>query len=68
MKEFGLKICLFLFLATAFSGNASELGAFTVAATGTILLWPLYRKVVSGPTRMSGRKPVVEERVESAAE
>ena len=46
MRDFGLKICLFLFLAALFSGRTNELGTITGSITGTILLWPLYRKVV----------------------
>ena len=51
MKEFLLKLCLFLFLAAAFSGRTNELGVLTGAVTGTILLWPLYRKYVPMPKR-----------------
>jgi hypothetical protein len=55
MREFGLKMCLFLFLASL-SANRTELGVVTAAATGTILLWPLYRKWVglSGEKRTQG--------------
>jgi hypothetical protein len=49
MKEFGLKLCLFLFLVAVFSGRTNELGALTGAITGTILFWPLYRKVIPAP-------------------
>lgn len=45
MREFGLKACLLLFLAAILSGRTSELGTLTGAITGTILLWPLYRKI-----------------------
>jgi len=51
MKEFLLKLCLFLFLAASFSGRTNELGVLTGAVTGTILLWPLYRKYVPTPKR-----------------
>ncbi|HEY6340623.1 MAG TPA: hypothetical protein VIY49_03950 [Bryobacteraceae bacterium] len=46
MKAFGLKICLFLFLIALFSGRMSPLGTLTGALTGTILLWPLYQRVL----------------------
>jgi hypothetical protein len=46
MKAFGLKICLFLFLAALFSGRTNALGTLTGALTGTILFWPLYRGVL----------------------
>ena len=68
MRELGLKLCIFLFLAAVLAGRTNELGTLTGAITGTILLWPLYRKVVPAPTPMPGRKAVVEEPVESAAE
>lgn len=51
MKEYLTKICMFLFLAAIFSGRTNELGVVTGALTGTILFWPLYRKVVPAPKR-----------------
>jgi hypothetical protein len=42
---------MFLFLVAAFSGRTNELGVVTGALTGTILFWPLYRKVVPAPKR-----------------
>lgn len=68
MKEFGLKVCLFLFLAAVFSGRTNELGTLTGAITGTILLWPLYRKVLPAPAVRPRRMVVIEEPVESAAD
>jgi hypothetical protein len=66
MKAFGLKICLFLFLAALFSGRTNALGTLTGALTGTILLWPLYRKLMP---RIPRRKEAAEEDpVRSAAE
>ena len=62
MKEFLTKLCMFLFLAALFSGRTNELGVLTGALTGTILLWPLYRKVVPAPKRR--RIVVVEENTE----
>ena len=38
MKELGLKLCIFLFLATVFAGHTNALGTLTGAITGTILL------------------------------
>ena len=46
MREYLTKTCMFLFLAAALSGRTNELGVVTGALTGTILLWPLYRKLV----------------------
>jgi hypothetical protein len=54
---------MFLFLAALFSGRTNELGIVTGAVTGTILLWPLYRKFVPAPKRR--RVVIVDE--ESAA-
>ncbi|MCI0624045.1 MAG: hypothetical protein L0387_20725 [Acidobacteria bacterium] len=69
MKEFGLKLCLFLFLAALFSGRTNELGALTGAITGTILLWPIYRKLLPAPVPRPQRKVLVEEDpVEAVAE
>ena len=62
MKEFLTKLCMFLFLAALFSGRTNELGVLTGALTGTILLWPLYRKVVPAPKRR--RIVVVDENTE----
>ena len=44
MKEYLTKLCMFLFLAALFSGRTNELGVLIGALTGTVLLWPLYRK------------------------
>lgn len=68
MKEFGLKVCLFLFLAAVFSGRTNELGTLTGALAGTILLWPLYRKVLPAPAVRPRRKVVIEEPVETAGD
>jgi hypothetical protein len=51
MKEYLTKLCMFLFLAAMFSGRTNELGVLIGALTGTVLLWPLYRKVVPAPKR-----------------
>lgn len=61
MKEFWLKICLFLFLAALLSGQTNALGTITGAITGTILLWPLYPKALLALSAKSGRKIVVPE-------
>lgn len=69
MKEFGLKVCLFLFLAALLSGRTNELGTLTGAITGTILLWPLYRKLLPIPATRARRKMLVqEEPVETVTE
>ena len=62
MKEFLTKLCMFLFVAALFSGRTNELGVLTGALTGTILFWPLYRKVVPAPKRR--RIVVVDENTE----
>lgn len=66
MKEYLSKACMFLFLAAIFSGRTNELGVLTGALTGTILLWPLYRKVV--PASKRRRLVVVDEESETSAE
>ena len=66
MKEYLTKICMFLFLVAIFSGRTNELGVVTGALTGTILLWPLYRKFVPAPKRR--RIVVVDEESETSVE
>jgi hypothetical protein len=61
MRHFGLKLCLFLFLAACFSGRTNELGVLTGALTGTILFWPLYRKLAPVPAAKPRRRTVVVE-------
>ena len=56
MREFGLKLCLFLFLAAIFSGRTNELGVVVGAVTGTMLLWPVYRRIA--PPMASARRRV----------
>ena len=63
MKEYLTKLCMFLFLSAAFSGRTNELGVVVGALTGTILLWPLYRKFVPMPKRR--RVVVVDEEHEA---
>jgi hypothetical protein len=46
MKSLSFKLCLFLFFAAAFSGRANELGTLIGAVTGTVLVWPLYRRAL----------------------
>lgn len=46
MDRFSLKLCLFLFIASLLSGRTNELGTLVGAVTGTILLWPIYRRFV----------------------
>ena len=64
MREYLTKLCMFLFLAAVLSGRTNELGVLTGALTGTILLWPLYRKFVPAPKRR--RIVVVDEEAETA--
>jgi hypothetical protein len=64
MKEYLTKLCMFLFLAALFSGRTNELGVLTGAVTGSVLLWPLYRKFVPAPKRR--RIVIVDEDVEIA--
>ena len=64
MREYLTKLCMFLFLAAVLSGRTNELGVLTGALTGTILLWPLYRKFVPPPKRR--RIVVVDEEAEIA--
>ena len=68
MRDFGLKICLFLFLAALLSGRTNELGTITGSITGTILLWPLYRKVAPAPVIRPRRKVVIEDSAEPIVE
>ena len=63
MREYLTKLCMFLFLAAIFSGRTNELGVLTGALTGTVLLWPLYRKFVPAPKRR--RIVVVDEDAET---
>lgn len=67
MKEFGLKLCFFLFLVVAFSGRTSELGVLVGAATGTILFWPLYRRCVPAAPPKPRKVVAEEEGLDAAA-
>jgi len=67
MREFGLKLCVFLFLAAVFSGRTNALGTMTGAITGTILLWPIYRRLLPTPVSRPQRRVVVEEGPAEAA-
>jgi hypothetical protein len=67
MQEFLLKLCLFLFLAALFSGRTNELGVLTGALTGTILLWPLYRRFVPHGLPRPQRKRMLQEDEETEA-
>ena len=68
MQQLSRKICLFLFLTAALSGRASELGTLVGAITGTILLWPLYERFVSGrPAAKSRAITAGEERDQAAS-
>ena len=61
MKELGRKLCLFLFLVAMLSGRTNELGTLTGAVTGTLLFWPLYRKLIPASVLRPRRRAVVEE-------
>ena len=56
------KMCLLLFLAAIFSGRTNELGALVGSITGTILIWPIYRKYA--PAAPNRRRVVIEETAE----
>lgn len=66
MRDLLQKLCLFLFLAAVFAGKGNELGTLTGALSGTVLLWPFYKKYV--PALPKRRRVVVEADVESASE
>lgn len=57
--EFSRKVCLLLFLAAVFSGRTNELGVLVDSVTGTILLWPIYRKYAPAPPKK--KRVVIEE-------
>lgn len=65
MRQFGLRICLFLFLAAMLSGRTNELGVLVGATTGTVLVWPIYLRYVS-TSAIAKRRPVVVEEAEAA--
>ncbi len=60
MRDFDLKLCLFLFLAAVLAGRTNELGTLTGAITGTILLWPVYRKLLPASPAKARRRAAVE--------
>ena len=68
MRDFGLKLCLFLFLAAVLSGRTNELGTLTGAVAGAILLWPVYRKLLPVPGTKARRRAAVEETAEAPSE
>ncbi len=61
MQQLIRKICLFLFLTAVLSGRANELGTLVGAITGTILLWPLYERLATGPTAGRSQRVAAEE-------
>ena len=61
MREFGLKLCMFLFLVALFSGHTNELGTLTGAIAGTILFRPIYRKLSPASVSRPRRRGVLEE-------
>lgn len=50
MKDLGTKLCMFVFLVALFSGRTTELGVLAGAVAGTILLMPVYRRLVGSST------------------
>jgi hypothetical protein len=67
MREFGLKLCIFLFLVAVFSGRTNEVGTLTGAIAGTILFWPIYRRLLPAAVSRPRRRVVVEEAPAEAA-
>lgn len=63
MRQLGLRICLFLFLAVVLSGRTNELGVLIGAATGSALLWPIYSRYASTLAETKRRPATVEEAV-----
>ena len=61
MRLFGLRMCLFLFLAAMLSGRTNELGVLVGATTGTVLLWPIYLRYVPTSAEAKRRRAVVGE-------
>jgi ABC-type branched-subunit amino acid transport system permease subunit len=61
MKEFGLKVCFFLFLVAVLSGRTNELGTLTGAIAGTILFWPIYRRHTGLPSAKPRPKVIPDE-------
>ena len=61
MKQLGLRMCLFLFLAAILSGRTNELGVLVGATTGTVLLWPIYLRCMPISAKAKGRPVAVEE-------
>lgn len=61
MRQLGLRICLFLFLAVVLSGRTNELGVLIGAATGSVLLWPIYSRYASTLAETKRRPATVEE-------
>ena len=68
MRHFALKLSLFLFLAAVLAGRTNELGTLTGAITGTILVWPVYRKLLPTPDTKAQRRVVAEEGAEAPYE
>jgi hypothetical protein len=60
MKPFWFKLCLFLFFAAMFSGRTNELGTLVGAITGTLLIWPVYRRMLGAAGTERRRSPADE--------
>ena len=68
MRDLGFKLCLFLFFAAVLAGRTNELGTLTGAITGTILVWPVYRKLLPTPGTKAPRRVVADEGAEAPSE
>ncbi len=60
MNNLGRKLCLFLFLTARLAGRNNSVGVLTGAITGSILLWPVYRRLLTG-SRPRKQLPVEEQ-------
>lgn len=67
MQQLIRKICLFLFLTAVLSGRGNELGTLVGAITGTILLWPLYKRLTTGRRAGMPKRVAAEEEREEVA-
>ncbi len=65
MNNLGRKLCLFLFLTALLAGRNNALGVLTGAIAGSILLWPVYRRLL--PVYRPRKKLPVEEQEEAEA-
>jgi len=61
MEQLSRKICLFLFLIAILAGKTTVLGTVVGAITGTILLWPVYARVIAAPVKRESETMVKTE-------